>query len=638
MTGADFSLGDWIIRPQRCSIEHGNEFVRVKPKSMAVLECLARAAGDVVSRNDLFDAVWPGAVVSDDVLTQCVVELRKAFGDSARDAQVIETIPKKGFRLIQALTPVVRKPVTVSTSSLEAGRLRDKKKSWPVIRTLLIGAGATLLAAALFWHQSGLRKAQSSSDSDSTRTIAVLPFVDMSPAHDQGYFADGLSEELINRLTQLEGLQVTGRTSSFYFKGRNDKLRDIGNSLNVSHVLEGSVRKSENQLRITAQLIDVATGFHLWAGKYDRPLTNIFVVQEEIAEAVAKALTIKLGVGGLANVVGGTTNIEAYEELMLANSLARELTADALLKAIEHNRRAIEIDPAYALAWASLAGKYRVAYVAVFGSEQPNNWQQEWEKALAHAISLTPTAQVVLNEIAFKQLDRWQWSNVEQTLNQGAGLTGSADVQTMVTYVDFLVKVGRTKDAVVLMERARRLDPLNPLSAHYLGHTYAMQGRLDVALAEFERGFALDQIVPPLNIEGMVSALSAGDSNLLQRWLQRAIEHKQPGDQDVHETMAELLGNRETALIWLRDTYQKSASTDYYVAIWASYYGETELALKAMRRSPDPWLFWMPLMSETRQLPGFKELVTDIGLVDYWQEFGWGDFCYRVGADGFECK
>ena len=637
-TGKDFSVGDWIVRPQRGSIEHGDEFVRIKPKSMAVLECLARAAGEVVSRNELFDAVWPGGVVSDDVLTHSVVELRKAFGDSARDARVIETIPKKGFRLIPPVVPVAEKPMTETISSGEPGSLNEKATRWSAKWTLLISACAVLIAATVFWYQTIYRNAAPSGVLDSTRSIAVLPFVDMSPDGDQGYFADGLAEELINRLTQLEGLQVTGRTSSFYFKGRNDDLRVIGDTLNVGHVLEGSVRKSENQLRITAQLVDVTTGFHLWAGQYDRQLNNIFAVQEEIAEAVAKALSIKLGVGGLGNVAGNTTNVDAYEEFMMANSLAREVTADAMLDAIEHNKRAVEIDPGYALAWAGLASNYRVASVAVFGSERSNDWQQLGEEALAQAISLAPTAQIVLNEIAFKQIDRRQWSDAERTLSQGARLTGSTDMWTIATYADFLVKVGRAREAVVLMERARRLDPLSPLPAHYLGHAYAMQGRNDDALAEFERGFALDQIVPPLTVEGMVSALSAGDSHLLQQWLARAIEHKQPGDQDVHEAMAEFLGDREAALEWLRDSYQTSASTDYYVAIWASYYGDTELALNAMRRTPDPWLFWMPLTSEVRQLLVFRELVADIGLVDYWREFGWGDFCRPVGTDDFECK
>lgn len=148
--GTDFCVGDWIVRPKRCSIEHEDESVRIKPKSMAVLECLARAAGEVVSRNELFDAVWPGAIVSDDVLTHSVVELRKAFGDSARDAQVIETIPKNGFRLIPPVTPETNDLVSATISGVEVDDSDGKEKSRPSIRILLISAFVILIALTLF--------------------------------------------------------------------------------------------------------------------------------------------------------------------------------------------------------------------------------------------------------------------------------------------------------------------------------------------------------------------------------------------------------------------------------------------------------------------------------------------------------
>ena len=214
---------------------------------MAVLECLALAGGEVVTRDQLFDTVWPGGVVSDDVLTQCVVELRKAFGDAAHDAHFIETIPKKGFRLVPEVKPLE-----------EVAKDRDKtddalfRPPWtrPVVVVPVLGAA--LVGLLLYWFQATIEPDRNRTLLiEDSQTLAVLPFVDMSPDDDQEHFAEGISEELLNRLSRLEDLRVTGRTSAFFFKDKGASLDEIGEVLNVGHVLEGSVRKTEDTLRIT---------------------------------------------------------------------------------------------------------------------------------------------------------------------------------------------------------------------------------------------------------------------------------------------------------------------------------------------------------------------------------------------------
>lgn len=240
----DFHIGEWLVRPHRDRIECGGRIIHVKPKSMAVLECLARANSRVVDRQDFFDAIWPGGVVSDDVLTQCIVELRKAFDDSARHPHIIETIPKIGFRLIPAVVPRTSKEVVAPVAEPQPG----------------------------------------------ANTIAVLPFVDMTEEQNLGWYADSLTEDLINRLAQLEGLDVVSRTSSFQFRGRNLDLRSIGENLGVSYVLEGSVCDAESQLRITAQLINTKSGFHVCSSQYDRSVTGGRNVPESIVESITTAL------------------------------------------------------------------------------------------------------------------------------------------------------------------------------------------------------------------------------------------------------------------------------------------------------------------------------------------------------------
>lgn len=376
---ADFRLAGWVIRPQRDCMERGEVVVHVKPKAMAVLECLARANGNVVTRDDLFDAVWPHGEVTDDALTQCIVELRKAFGDSARHPKIIETIPKVGFRLVAMVVPLDDEGEGVSVTRI----------SKPKGRIALLVLSTILIVAVLVWYLIGLHQLPHGDIADGERSIAVLPFVDMSANGDQGYFADGLTEELTNRLAQIKGLSVAGRTAAFYFKDRNDEMQGIAEALGVNHLLEGSVRRDENRLRVTAQLIDASNGYHLWSRQFDRPFKDIFDIQGEIAESVADALSISLQVGELATMPGGTSSVEAYEEVMLSRRDQWESTPDSILRAIDHVKKAIEIDPGYAVAWYSLAGLYLNANVLLGTEGQPGSYLQV-EQALAEARRLEP--------------------------------------------------------------------------------------------------------------------------------------------------------------------------------------------------------------------------------------------------------
>jgi TolB-like protein/class 3 adenylate cyclase len=188
-------------------------------------------------------------------------------------------------------------------------------------------------------------------------SIAVLPFTNMSPEPEQEYFTDGLSEELINHLAQIQGLRVIGRTSCFVFKGKNEDLRVIGETLGVNHILEGSVRKAGETLRITAQLVKAADGSHIWSETYDSTLNDVLAIQEDISKAVAQNLKLSLGLGEFSRP-GWTRNVAAYDEYLQARSYYWQATPETITKAVEHYQRAIEIDPAFILARTSLVNAY----------------------------------------------------------------------------------------------------------------------------------------------------------------------------------------------------------------------------------------------------------------------------------------
>lgn len=622
----DFRLAGWIIRPQRDCIERDGEIVHVKPKAMAVLLRLVQARGEVVTREDLFDAVWPNGEVTDDVLTQCIVGLRKAFHDSARNPRVIETIPKIGFRIIPETESFNAGSIT--TDPVDTARIKISK---PVIAISIV-----LLALLLSWYHMGSRDTFPGVIDNDAKSIAVLPFVDMSASGDQGYFADGLTEELITRLAQLKGLEVTGRTSSFHFKDANEELPSIAKALGVNHLLEGSVRRDENRLRITAQLIDANNGFHLWSRQFDRPFKEIFNIQEEIAESVADALSIRLQVGELGTIPGGTSSVEAYEEILLSKRDQWESTPESILKAIDHAKKAVEIDPGYAEAWYRLAGLYINAN-SLLGTEGAVDAYLPVEQALAEARRLQPELSGAIFLTAMIQNKKRQWAEVERTLNHGEGLEYSTDAKLISVYCGLLLRVGRIHEAIPLLERVRALLPFNSKTARMLGSAYMAVGRIDEGFSETERSFDLEGFEIWDVENGMLTALSAGDRDVLLKWLVRA-EHYMPDSRPLIDAMSQYLDDSDTALDWLSNAYQQNEKDDCLISFWAAWHGDTGLALDALSSCRAPMFFWHRVMKDVRRMPGFKNLIRELGLEEYYREFGWNNFCHPLGSDDFACE
>ena len=303
----DLRVGNWVVTPSLNSISSRGRTARLEPKVMEVLVCLAQHPGDTVSKEQLFQAVWPKTVVTEDVLKRCIAELRRAFDDDARDPRVIETISKRGYRLVA--------PVT---------------------------AGSATPAPA---------------ESVVSDSIVVLPFINMSANPEHEYFADGITEEIIDALTQIQELHVVARSSAFSFKGKHIDPRIVGEQLNVRTVLEGSVRRADNRLRITAKLVSAVDGYHLWSEHYDREMKDVFAIQEEIAQAIVQRLKITFPRGTKNLVNPGTPNLEAYESYLKGHALLYK-RGHAISRALACCQRAVDLDPGYALAWAGLADCY----------------------------------------------------------------------------------------------------------------------------------------------------------------------------------------------------------------------------------------------------------------------------------------
>ena len=314
--------------------------IRLTPKAAAVLNVLVTHAGEPVSKERLFAAVWSGVAVSDDALTSCVQELRKALDDDPRQPRFIETRHRRGYRFVASLATVAA-PTAPETHPATAD----------------------------------------------VNAIGVLPFADMSPDRDQDYLCEGLAEELISALTHIDGLRVASRTASFQFRGGAD-VRAVGQQLGVGTLLEGSVRKADDRLRVTVQLVEVVTGYHRWSQRFDRRLDDVFAIQDEIAESVATSLR-----GNLLSrrekqaLVRPPTRADAYEYYLRGRQHLPRMTKAELQKSGEMFARAIELDAAYAPAYAGLAMVHATLY-EWFGAQAEDLVAAE--RASERALELAP--------------------------------------------------------------------------------------------------------------------------------------------------------------------------------------------------------------------------------------------------------
>ncbi len=316
--------------------------------------------------------------------------------------------------------------------------------------------------------------------------LAVLPFVNMSADPENEFFSDGITEELLNAFAKVDGLQITSRTSAFAFKGKNTDVREIGIQLNVDRILEGSVRKSGNRVRITAQLINAADGYHIWSENFDRNLTDIFQVQDEISNIIAtkcrEKLTARERVATL--VKPPTQNLEAYTLFLKGLHFHNKITPNDTKKAIECFEEAIALEPEYAQAYAMAAGGY--AFLGATGQMQPHQAFEVVHKYSDKALQLDGSlaAGYVAKGSAYLLYD-WKWKQAYDSLLKAIELNPAATgAHQLLSF--YYLSTGRKKEAVDIMETALQVDPLSPIVNQYLADAYLNAGRTDDALKQVE--------------------------------------------------------------------------------------------------------------------------------------------------------
>ena len=451
------------------------------------------------------------------------------------------------------------------------------------------------------------------------KSVAVLPFVDMSEKKDQEYFSDGLSEELIDMLTQVHDLRVPARTSSFYFKGKQMTVADIAKMLGVAHVLEGSVRKSGNKLRVTAQLIRVDTGYHLWSQTFDRGAGDIFQIQDDISNAVVGALKVSLGATALAND-GVTSSTEAYDLYLLAqSSYDRADSKEDYQKIIDRLREAIRIDPSFDRAWAMLSST--LSTMAGYTFNEPTQGFEDARSAALKAIELNPggaDGHRALAKILY--LHDWNWEGADLEVKRALAI-GPDDPKNLMAAGIVAAKLGRADESVEYVTRAVAKDPLSNIAVDLLGQFLMGAGKLKESQAALRRAQALNPTYSDAHYYlGKVLLLDGKTSEALAEFAREVDpEERLPGLALAYHAVGRS-EDADAALRSMESIVLSGSPGAMLIADTYAYRGETDRAFvwltrSCERREPDCASMKLdPLLKNLRADPRFKALLRKLKL------------------------
>jgi TolB-like protein/DNA-binding winged helix-turn-helix (wHTH) protein len=607
----DFQVGPWLIEPSLNAVSHNGQSIHLAPKVMAVLVCLAERAGQSVSKEDLLQTVWPDTFVGDDVLKGAISELRRVLEDDAREPTVIQTIPKRGYRLVAPVMPANGASVT----TLPAAQPSDPRMTVarPGGRKLWFGAltlsGAGLLFGLLVLNFGGLRARLLRDDMPPIHSLAVLPLQNLSSDPAQEYFADAMTEELITELSRISALKVTSRTSVMRYKKSASSLPEIARELNVDAIVEGSVLRSGNRVRITAQLIYAPKDTNLWAQTYDRDLQDTLVLQSGVANAIAGEIKVQMtpseqqrlqsprlvNYSAVIAYLEGRSHLDKVAQLQFQKNLQKP-TQEEFAKAVASFERAVQEDPNYPKAY--------LGFFEAMDSEGENHLEllAKTRDGIHKALALDDTlADAHIYMGRFLGQYEWNWAGAEKEYQRALKLSPNL-AKAHEAYSEYLATMGRAAEADKEEELARRLDPAcadsvdGPLGCldfeqqlKYLeetgtpGHRCFLYGgvgkdlfeagKYPEAIATFEKMMRVCGY--PELADALARDYSHGDyRSAIRAWLagmEKEIANHQPFPSLWMAFMYSALNDRSNALRWLEKAYENHSWCMLYLkddAIW----------------------------------------------------------------------
>lgn len=626
-----FRVGPWRVEPSLNTIYCNGSSVRLEPKVMQVLVCLAQHADEAVPKETLLQTVWPGTFVTDDALKHSISELRQAFEDDAREPRVIQTIPKRGYRLVAKVERVNGAGTVVGAASV-----RENTES--EIRTALsrrgprVGFGVVVAAAAVFVallvaKPSLRRRLSGAGNIPQIRSIAVLPLKNLSGDPEQKYFAEGMTEELITDLSQISSLKVISRTSSDLYEDTRKSLPQIASELDVDAIVEGSVQRSGDRVHITAQLIYAPEDKNIWAQTYERDLQNALTLQSEVAAAIVGEVRTQVTPEERARLhAPRPVNLKALDAYLQGtyhyNRKGQGFGDEENRNAAKYFQEAITEDPGFAPAYIALAS----THVALLLPSTQDH--VDMKAALEKALSLDPASAEGHAVMATVKSDDWDWSGAEEEYRRAIAL-GPNNLFAHLQFGYFLEGLGRVPEGMNQLRRAQELDP----NEEHLSEAFAYGGDYDRAIelkrraveSQPDNGYLhyelsdflafkgdysgwvkeLEQTLRLFGFPELVAPLDdafthAGYRGALQVWA--ADTERLQAQKIIYMPLIlaqtyTALGNKDRAFYWLEDAY--------------SHYREgcAEASDGGMRElKGDPW--FIPIRSD----PRFKDLLRRVGL------------------------
>ena len=636
-TNEFYEFGRFRVKSEERVLLRERELVPLTPKAFDILLTLLENDGRIVHKEDLMKKVWPNTFVEEGNLTQNVSLLRKALGESANGPQFIETVPRRGYRFVapvskinvtngeqlreipnSPLPPNVPSSLTeevspaLRKSELETRNLKLEtvSKRVPAVALALAAVLATVVGIA---YLGGRDKAGASTTA--IQSIAVLPFVDDSPDADAEFLDDEIAESLVNSLTKLPKLRVVPRSVMVGYKGRNVDPRKVGEELNVRAVVTGRVHRHGDTISIQADLIDLDSVSQIWGQHYDRRLSDILLVQEEISRDIFENLRLKLN-------VEEQKQLEAYRLYLRGRNAWNKRTPEGLQQGIDYFQQAINTDPNYAAAYAGLADCYNMQ--VIYGVDQPKEGFPKAKEAAVKALEMDETLAEAHTSLAFIKF-RWDRDRVEAEREfQLAIKYKPTYAPAHQWYSSYLVALERFDEAVAEARRTQELEPLSFIASSHLGWILYLSGRNDEAIATCTKILNLDP-----------------NSFPARRYLGLAYEQKGMYPQAVEEfqkgvklsgspLMLALLGHAYAAsgktaqarqvLTDLHELETRRYISPYTVAAIYTGLGERDQSFKWLERAyeeRDVWLMNLkvdPVFAKLRSDKRFQDLLTRAGL------------------------
>lgn len=488
-----FYIDNWRVAPDEGVLSRGDETAHLEPKTMEVLVYLASHPNEVITRDELEQHVWRGALVGYDAVTNAIIKLRKSLKDNARKPHIIATIPKKGYQLIASVDyrAPASSPVAANTdSSLSTSTsvMTVKSRPWFGLKTDAVILAVLMLAGVIFlWPLISPHHASSESDKiTSPPSIIVLPFESLSNEPKQEYLASGITDDIITDLTRLSNiLVISGNTSSLY-KGRKIPSKKIAADLNVQYILKGSVRRIDGRVRINAQLYNAKTGFNVWAQRYERKINEIFSVQDAVTQKIVKSLTIKMSPQEKIRLTQrATDSLKAYDLFQEGQRLALSRTGPALRQARESFKKAIEFDPNYGRAYGAMALTLCFDYLAGRADAPAETLDRALQLA-EKAVALDGSVPQTYWALSFTHMMRKEYNKAETAVAHAINIAPNyADGYGLQALIKMYA--GQPEMALKLNSKGMKLNPYYSWEYLYTqGSAYYMLGNYQAAIASLE--------------------------------------------------------------------------------------------------------------------------------------------------------